>query len=91
MPPQKKTPAAKAGDYIPNAAESREAFATALDERYEGFRSRLATLRSAPPQVLHLEGADADARAAMAIYWTALLNCASPSEDVPPLVEGIVP
>ena len=87
MPPQKKTPAAKAGDYIPNAAESREAFAPALDERYDEFRSRLASLRPAPPQVLHLEGGDADARAAMAIYWAALLNCPSPSDDGSPCLE----
>ncbi len=49
--------------------------APALASRHARVRGFLHHLAERPPQVLLLEGGTADERAAMALYWAALLNC----------------
>lgn len=50
----------------------------------------LARLLTRPPRVLLLEGGTAAEREKLALYWTALLNCAAPSiPSSPALHDGI--
>jgi DNA polymerase-3 subunit delta' len=55
--------------------QALQAFAAALE--LAPLRQTLLRLAYAPPQVLLLEGGTENARAAMARWWAALLNCAA--------------
>jgi len=58
-----------------NREQALQAFVPALE--LEVLRQSLLRLADAPPQVLLLEGGVEHARAAMARWWAALLNCSA--------------
>jgi DNA polymerase-3 subunit delta' len=60
---------------LPGAGEGVKALSPALAARFDGVRARLEALAGSPPQVLLLEGATADERYAVALWWAARLNC----------------
>ncbi len=62
-------------DRLPGVDEARAAFSAALVPELERPRAFLRAMHREPPQLLHLEGADASSRVALALWWAALLNC----------------
>ncbi len=60
-----------------------EAYLGALDGELAPVRARLQLLYRQPPQLLHIEGRDADSRVSVALWWAAMLNCETPSASSP--------
>ena len=52
-----------------------EAYRGALDTKLASVRARLQLLCRRPPQLLHIEGRDADSRVSVALWLAAKLNC----------------
>lgn len=62
-------------DRLPTREEAGAVFAPALGATLDRPRSLLTSLRTRPPQLIHLEGGEARERVALALWWAALLNC----------------
>lgn len=60
--------------------ELEHIMAPALASRHARVRGFLHQLAANPPQVLLMEGGTVDERAAMSLYWAALLNCTMPEQ-----------
>lgn len=76
--PAKKSAAPRSraeAEQLPSPDEAGAAFTPALGADLERPRAVLTGLRASPPQLLHLEGGSTRERVAMALWWTALLNC----------------
>ncbi len=69
-------------EVLPDIQEARRTYEAALAPALTRVRENLQALATgaAQPQVLHIEGAYAAARVAMAHYWAAAVNC----EATPP-------
>ncbi len=76
--PLKPSSSASAEQPVPGPEDAKKIYAAALSEGLSSVRLQLHQIRQHPPQVLHLEGCEASSRASMALWWAALLNCASP-------------
>ena len=63
---------------LPSRETARAAFTPALDPRHDRVREALGRLAADAPQVLIMEGGLAPERYAMALWYTARLNCAEP-------------
>ena len=64
------------------------AFSPVLAPEFASLRHALARLRSAPPQVILLEGGTEEQRVAAARYWAAVLHCPQ-GEEAPCLSCGV--
>ncbi len=63
---------------FPDTHEAGNIFRPALSDEFSRIREKLRFLSSEPPQLLHIEGGEADSRIAMAVWWASLLNCGKP-------------
>lgn len=63
------------------ALDLEKLMAPALASRHARVRGFLHRLADNPPQVLLMEGGTVEERAAMSLYWAALLNCTVPGGD----------
>ncbi len=76
-----KSPRTTTEDLLPTREEAEAAFARALEPRQHRVRNALDRLANDPPQVLILEGGNADERFSTALWHAARLNC--PEEQAP--------
>lgn len=60
---------------LPTPTQAAAAFEPALGRRQARVRAALQRMAAAPPQVLLLEGGTIEERYAMALWYTAALNC----------------
>lgn len=88
----KKAPARKsaAEEQLPGIEEARAVFRPALAPALERPRAMLRALAFQPPQLLHLEGGEAEDRVALALWWAAQLNCEDP-EGMEPKASAMGP
>lgn len=76
-----KTPRTATEDLLPTREEAQSAFSPALDARQNRVRAALDKLAADPPQVLILEGGNAEERFSVALWHAARLNC--PQAEAP--------
>lgn len=77
MAAPKKADLKKDEEHVPTREEALAVYAHALAQRHERTREILRRLRTAPPQVIVLEGGTLEERTAMALWYAALHSCQS--------------